>query len=68
MSSGARPAAQLALLRNPHTAAFVLAELREHMARVEAEANGSLLVEPRLNLLRQTCHEIEQASSAGTGP
>lgn len=60
---GQTPAAaarQVEALTNPTLARFLLAELAEHQGRVEAEANGSLLVAPRMNVVAQFRHQLAE--------
>lgn len=72
------PAQTLALVEamtNRHIAAFLVAEFGEHKVRVEAEANGSLLVVPRMTIVQQhifqlcEVHGLDQPAPARTpGP
>lgn len=56
----ATPKTQIEALTNPMLAEFLLAEIREHITHTETETNGSQLAGPRITLLRQLAHQIEQ--------
>lgn len=53
--------AKVEAFTNPTLAGFLLAEVNEHIARTEAEANGSHLVAPRMTLLRQFVNQVQKA-------
>ena len=55
-------AAKVEALTNPILARFLVAEMTEHRARVEAEANGSLLVEPRMTVVAQFVNQLCEAN------